>query len=229
MTILALRTSRHANGVSKLHGEVSRRSVERCLDRRAAARSADHQHHQRHSHQDLDGAGICRALRQVSRPTGRKISPNEDFWRRVIDIPDDDSLGHAPEAEAASGRVRPRTRAPLSASASANRRKPFARRIAFSIPRCSPSVSRDVSPPTNAATLLFSDLDRLQKLLNDTDAAGAVRFRRQSASERRRRQSVHPGGLQVLARMPDFENRIVFVEDYDTYVGRRLYRASIFG
>ena len=55
---------------------------------RADARSADHQHHERHSHQDLDGAGIFRALYDKYLGDWEENLTNEDFWRRVIDIPD---------------------------------------------------------------------------------------------------------------------------------------------
>ncbi len=75
MTILALRMSRHSNGVSKLHGEVSRGLWKDVWSRCATARSANHQRHQRHPHQDLDGAGVFRHLRQVSGRLGGK--PNE--------------------------------------------------------------------------------------------------------------------------------------------------------
>ena len=48
--------------------------------------------------------------------------------------------------------------------------------------------------------LLFSDQERLKRLLNDDDAAGAIHLRRQIASAGRRRQGAHPAGLQIQPR-----------------------------
>ena len=63
MTVLALRLSTQHNGVSKLHGEVSRADVAVPLARARGRRGADQLHHQR------------RAYRHLARPaTGRSLS-----------------------------------------------------------------------------------------------------------------------------------------------------------
>jgi starch phosphorylase len=73
------------------------------------------------------------------------------------------------------------------------------------------------------ATLLFSDPERLIKLMNRRGAARAVRVcgKAHPKDEPGKRfiQEVYR-----FSRMPEFENRIVFLEDYDTYVGRRMYQ-----
>jgi len=46
MTILALKMSGHSNGVSKLHGKVSRKDVEECLARHSCKRHSNYFHHQ---------------------------------------------------------------------------------------------------------------------------------------------------------------------------------------
>ncbi len=69
--------------------------------------------------------------------------------------------------------------------------------------------------------LLFSDKERLARLLNDTTRPVQFIFAGKS----------HPrdeGGKALIkevyqfSRQQGFENRIVFVEDYDTYIARRL-------
>ena len=70
-------------------------------------------------------------------------------------------------------------------------------------------------------TLLFSDLERLRRLLAKKDQPVQFVFAGKA----------HPkddGGKKFIqevyrfSREPEFENRVVFVEDYDIYVGRRL-------
>src|SRR5439155_13982004 len=46
-------------------------TLERRLDRRAGPRGADHKYYKRRAHQDLDGAGIFRAVSQTSWRLGR--------------------------------------------------------------------------------------------------------------------------------------------------------------
>jgi len=70
-------------------------------------------------------------------------------------------------------------------------------------------------------SLLFSDKERLKKLLNDTTRPVQFIFAGKA----------HPrdeGGKALIqevykfSRETGFENRIVFVEDYDSYIARRL-------
>src|SRR5207237_5058021 len=72
--------------------------------------------------------------------------------------------------------------------------------------------------------LLFSDRDRLHRLLNDSTRPVQFIFAGKS----------HPrdeGGKALIqevykfSRQSGFESRIVFVEDYDTYIARRLIQA----
>src|SRR5208337_2329768 len=67
-------------------------------------------------------------------------------------------------------------------------------------------------------TLLFSDLNRLRRILANKDQPVQFVFSGKS----------HPkddGGKKLIqevyrfSREPEFENRIVFVEDYDIFVG----------
>jgi starch phosphorylase len=73
------------------------------------------------------------------------------------------------------------------------------------------------------ATLLFSDPDRLIKMMNNAERPVQFVFAGKAHPKdepgKRFIQEVYK-----FSRMPEFENRIVFLEDYDTYVGRRMYQ-----
>jgi starch phosphorylase len=73
------------------------------------------------------------------------------------------------------------------------------------------------------ATLLFSDPDRLLRLMNHSERPVQFVFAGKAHPKdepgKRFIQEVYK-----FSRMPEFENRIVFLEDYDTYVGRRMYQ-----
>ena len=131
------------------------------------------------------------------------------------------ALGDAPETETASGRVCARTGARC------------ARERVGESPESIRNVNRILDPEIltigfarrfatyKRGALLFSDKERLQRLLNDTTRPVQFIFAGKS----------HPrdeGGKALIqevykfSREAGFENRIVFVEDYDTYIARRL-------
>src|SRR5438046_7813950 len=69
--------------------------------------------------------------------------------------------------------------------------------------------------------LLFSDKERLQRLLNDTTRPVQFIF----AGKAHPRDEGGRGLIQEVykfSRQAGFENRIVFLEDYDSYIARRL-------
>ena len=219
MTILALRMSRHANGVSKLHGEVSQSLWQ---DVWAGFRPTK-----------------CRSpvspTASIPRPGWRRNSPlsiqsisghwedhltEPDFWRGVIEIPDAELWEtHQKLKLRLVTFVRDRVRA---------RRE----RIGES-PEAIRSVNSILDPEIltigfarrfatyKRGALLFSDPDRLLRMLNDL--ARPVQFIFAGKSHPR-----DEGGKALiqqvykLTRETGFHNRIVFVEDYDTYIARRL-------
>ena len=72
MTVLALKLANVANGVSQLHGGVSRKMWQGTLAGPARSGGADHLDHQRRPHAQLAVAGHCPDLRPLSRhPVGR--------------------------------------------------------------------------------------------------------------------------------------------------------------
>ena len=76
MTVLALKLSRHANGVSALHGRVSRRMWHPLYPGNDRGGGADRPHHQRRPRPELAGAADALALRPppgaATGPTGSR-------------------------------------------------------------------------------------------------------------------------------------------------------------
>lgn len=221
MTVLALRTSRHANGVSALHGRVSQRLWE---DVWAGV--------------PRDEVPITSVTNGIHTKTWMapdfikvydKFMPgweanltNADFWRKVQDIPDDVLWEtHQRQKTRTIGFIRDRVRAqwqrlgetPEKVRAVARMLNPdiltigFARRFAT----------------YKRATLLFSDQERLLRILDNPERPVQFVFAGKAHPKdepgKRFIQEVYK-----FSRMPQFEGRIVFVEDYDHYVGRRLYQ-----
>src|SRR5450432_265550 len=219
MTILALRTSRHANGVSQLHGKVSQ-----ALWKDVWAGVPTHEvpitSITNGIHTKTWMAPEFSALYTKYLGDWEEHLTEPDFWRGVIDIPDAELWEtHQKLKLRLVNFVRDRVRA---------RRE----RLGES-PEALRSVNAILDPEIltigfarrfatyKRAGLLISDPERLQRLLNDS--ARPVQFIFAGKAHPR-----DEGGKALiqevykLTRQPGFHNRIVFVEDYDTYIARRL-------
>ncbi len=219
MTILALRMSRHSNGVSKLHGEVSR-GLWKDVWAGVPSHEVPITSVTNGIHTKTWTAPEFSALYDKYLGNWEENLTNEDFWRRVMDIPDAvlwdthqklklrlvqfvrervrkqrERIGESPELIRAANRILDPEILTIG----------FARRFAT----------------YKRGALLFSDKERLKKLLNDTTRPVQFIFAGKS----------HPrdeGGKALIqevykfSREADFHGRIVFVEDYDTYIARRL-------
>jgi starch phosphorylase len=222
MTILALRTSRHANGVSKLHGQVSKglwkdvwlgvpedevpiTSITNGIHTKTWAAPEFMDLYSRYLGSDWE-----------------ENLTNVDYWLRVNRIPDDVLWDTHQKLKArlivfARERVRAQRErlgeSPAQLRAVNNILNPeiltigFARRFAT----------------YKRGSLLFSQSDRLLKLINNPERPVQFVFAGKA----------HPkddGGKKVIqevykhTREPQFANRVVFIEDYDAYIGRRLYQ-----
>lgn len=219
MTILALRASRHANGVSALHGEVSR-SLWKDVWAGVPVEEVPITSITNGIHTKTWMAPEFSALYTKYLGDWEERLTDRDFWRGVMDIPDAQLWETHQKlklrlVEFVRERVRVRrTRVGESMEAirQANRILDpeiltigFARRFAT----------------YKRGALLFSDKERLSRLLNDTTRPVQFIFAGKS----------HPrdeGGKALIqqvykfSREAGFENRVVFVEDYDTYIARRL-------
>ncbi len=219
MTILALRMSRHSNGVSKLHGEVSR-SLWKDVWNGVPVHEVPITSVTNGIHTKTWMAPEFSALYRKYLGEWEEHITEPDFWRGVIDIPDaqlwetHQQLKHR-LVEFVRERVRIRRE-----------------RIGDS-PEAIRNVNRILDPEVltigfarrfatyKRGALLFSDKERLKRLLNDTTRPVQFIFAGKA----------HPrdeGGRALIqevyrfSREAGFENRVVFLEDYDSYIARRL-------
>jgi len=219
MTILALRMSRHSNGVSKLHGEVSR-SLWKDVWSGVPAHEVPITSVTNGIHTKTWMAPEFSALYRKYLGEWEERITEPDFWRRVIDIPDSELWEtHQQLKHRLVEFVRERVRI---------RRE----RIGDS-PEAIRNVNRILDPGVltigfarrfatyKRGALLFSDKERLKRLLNDTTRPVQFIFAGKA----------HPrdeGGRALIqevyrfSREAGFENRVVFLEDYDSYIARRL-------
>src|SRR5438128_2429768 len=219
MTILALRLSRHANGVSKLHGEVTR-SLWKDVWAGVPVQEVPITSITNGVHTKTWMAPEFSALYQKHLGAWEEHLAEPEFWRGVIDIPDTQLWEtHQKLKLRLIEFVRERVR---------RRRE----RVGES-PEAIRKVNRILDPEIltigfarrfatyKRGTLLFSDKERLKRLLNDTTRpvqfifAGKAHPRDEAGKALIREvyKFSHEAGL---------ENRIVFLEDYDSYIARRL-------
>lgn len=219
MTILALRTSRHANGVSALHGEVSRglwKDVWHGVPQEEVPITSI----TNGIHTKTWMAPEFSALYDKYLGDWEENLTQPEFWRGVIDIPDEELWETHQQLkrrliEFARKRIR------------------IQRERLGETPEKLRQVNQLLDPEIltvgfarrfatyKRGTLLFSDLERLRRMLSNTEKPVQFVFAGKA----------HPkddGGKRFIqevykiSREPEFENRIVFIEDYDTYIGRRL-------
>src|SRR5438046_362345 len=219
MTILALRMSRHSNGVSKLHGDVSR-ALWRDVWNGVPVHEVPITHITNGIHTKTWMAPEFSALYRKFLGDWEEHVTEPEFWHGVIDIPDAQLWEtHQQLKHRLVDFVRERVKA---------RRE----RIGDS-PEAIRNVNQILDPDVltigfarrfatyKRGALLFSDKERLKRLLNDTTRPVQFIFAGKA----------HPrdeGGRALIqevykfSREAGFENRVVFLEDYDSYIARRL-------
>ncbi len=224
MTILAIRTSSQVNGVSRLHGEVSRKLWAPI-----------------HPQVPIDEVPIGHVTngihiptwysREVARLYSRYLGPRwqedpDDFeiWKRVERIPD-----------AELWRARERLRETLVTFARRRLQEQLQRR---GMPTVLVRAAEEALDPDaltigfarrfavyKRANLLLRDPDRLARLLNDPERPVQIVFAGKA------HPADHPGKQVMreivhLASEPRFRRRIVFLEDYDIEVARILVQGA---
>ena len=222
MAVLAIRLSGATNGVSALHGRVSRRMWSGLwpdvpVDDLPITSITNGVHVRGWLSHDM--AGLFDSYlgpRWISHPADHSI------WDRVEQIPD-----------AELWRTHERRRERLVAFARRRLRMQLEQRGA---PPAEREQAEEVLDPKaltigfarrfatyKRATLLFRDLERLARILGDPQRPVQIIYagKAHPADQEGKdfiRQVVH------FARRPEFRQRIVFLEDYDIKVGRYLYQ-----
>ncbi len=222
MTILALRSSRQANGVSALHGLVSK-GLWRDVWAGVPAPEVPITSITNGIHTKTWAAPEFMDLytRHLGADWEEHLT-DKDFWRRVIDIPDETiwathQMLKRRLIEFARQRIRlQRERlgeSPAQLREANDLLNPeiltvgFARRFAT----------------YKRGALLFKSLERLQKLVSNTERPVQFIFAGKSHPKDEPGKKVIQEVYQ-WTRQPEFQGRVVFLEDYDAHVGRRLYQ-----
>ena len=219
MTILALRLSRHANGVSELHGEVSR-SLWKDVWSGVPMQEVPITSITNGVHTKTWMAPEFAALYRKHLGDWEEHLTEPDFWRGVIDIPDAQLWEtHQQLKRRLTDFVRDRER---------QRRQ----RLGES-PESIRRVNRILDPEIltvgfarrfatyKRGVLLFSDKERLKRLVNDATRPVQFIF----AGKAHPRDEAGKALIQEVyrfSREPGLETRVIFVEDYDSYIARRL-------
>lgn len=222
MTILALRTSRHANGVSKIHGRVSRGMWKNVWDGvpedEVPITSITNGIHTR----TWLAPEIADLYTRYLGPDWDRHLNDVDYWRRVIDIPDQELWEtHQGLKKRLVEFVRVRLRRQRERNAEPPERLRAVNRLldpeilTIGFARRFATYKR--------ALLLFSQPERLKALLNHPERPVQFLFAGKA----------HPAdglGQEFIRQVVEFSeredlrHRVVFIEDYDACIGRRLYQ-----
>ncbi len=220
MTVLALRLAAHANGVSKLHGVVSRRMWQSLwpgvpIDEIPIGHVTNGVHFQSWISGELN-----QLYDRYLGPNWREEPANRDAWNRVESIPAEELW-----------RTHARRRERLVAWA---RRRVSAQRVRRGAPQAEIDAAAEVLDPDaltigfarrfatyKRATLILRDIDRLRRLLTDPVRPVQIIFAGKA----------HPkddAGKELIRRITEFSRdpvlgrHVVFLEDYDMAVARAL-------
>lgn len=220
MAILALRLSGSANGVSALHGYVSRQLWHTVWP--GAPRdevpiiSITNGIHT----ETWISPEMVRLLDEYLGPQRSQNPDDREVWRRVDEIPDVELW-----------RVRERRRVALVAFARRRLKEQLRRRGA---PPSEVKAAGEVLDPDaltigfarrfapyKRGALIFRDLDRLTKLLSNTDRPVQMIFAGKAHPRDDLGKEVIKQIISYIAK-PEFRRRIVFIENYDITVARVL-------
>ncbi|MCK5132935.1 MAG: alpha-glucan family phosphorylase [Candidatus Sabulitectum sp.] len=219
MTVFALNFSRKANGVSRLHGEVSR-DIWRNVWPKLPGSEIPVGHVTNGVHEDTWVSGeIRRLLQRYVGSTAPKNPEDENFWKKIARIPDSELW-----------RAHERLRARLVGYA----RKKWADQLESMGIRGLPQQNMPVLNPDaltigfarrfatyKRASLLLSDLDRLTDLLNNRERPIQVIFAGKA----------HPhdnGGKDLIREIfhaslsKDLYGKLVYLSDYNMDMARHM-------
>ncbi len=220
MAILALNTSAYRNAVSKLHGEVSQEMWNGLWPTLPVSETPiTWVTNGVHAPSWVNG-DLADLYDQYLEPDWRSRWNDKSMWKLVRDIPDDELLEmHRRRKRRLIAFVRERQ------MASAVRRKAAAAEVRYSAEVLDPHAltigfARRFAT-YKRATLLFRDVDRLRKILCNTERPVQILIAGK-AHPKDQPGKTFIREIAQLARDPQLWKHIVFVEDYDMKVAREL-------
>ena len=197
MAHMGLRLAQRANGVSKLHGEVSRDMFRAPVAGLRRHRGADRLGHQRRARPDVGGARDEQAARSVRVDT---VTAHGIRHRRVRAGHRRGAVGAARRRCAAAWSTRCGAGCASRGCSAARRRWSWAGPTACSTPDVlTVGFARRV-PTYKRLTLMLRDPERLRALLLHPERPGAARRGGQVAPGRRRRQGADPADRALRRR-----------------------------
>lgn len=220
MAVLALRTSAMANGVSRLHGEVSRRMWARVWPGVPACEAPIGSITNGVHLATWVSSEMASLFERYLGPGWREDPCDEALWANVDRIPDAE-LWRSFERQRAQlvAEVRQRLRRQLEA-----RGAPAAEIVAADEVLDPEALTVGFArrfAPYKRATLLLQDPERLERLLADTDRP--VQF--VIAGKAHPRDDIGKGLIRDIVRFahrPGVRRRFVFIEDYDLGFARAI-------
>ena len=224
MTALALTLSFASNGVSKLHGEVSRR-----MWRSLWPGVPEHEipighvtngvHFQSWISHDMD-----ELYDRYLSPRWRDTPADQKLWEKVESIPLDELWGtHERRRERLVAFARRRLQEQLrrrgapETEVEAAAEVLDARALTIGFARRFATYKR--------ATLFLRDKERLARLLNDPERPVQIIFAGKAhPRDEEGKRLIHE--IAALIRRPEFRRRMVFIEDYDMTIARYLVQGA---
>ena len=218
--VLALRSAAHANGVSKLHGDVSRKMWQSLwpgvpVDEVPIGHVTNGVHFR-----SWISAEFNQLYDRYLGPSWREEPANSDVWSRVRSIPAEE-LWHTHE----------RRRERLVAWA---RRKVRDQRIYRAASQAEIDAADEVLDPDaltigfarrfatyKRATLILRDMDRLRRMLSDPQRPVQIMFAGKAHPQDEQGKELIRK-VTELSRDPVLGRRVVFLENYDMAVARYL-------
>lgn len=224
MTVLALRLANHSNGVSRLHGEVTRRMwpalwPEVPEDEIPISHVTNGVHLPSWISYEMD-----QLYERYLGSRWKEVPSDESAWRGIDRVPAEELWRtHERRRERLVTFVRRRLRAQLGARGAPEAEIEAAGEV-LDLEALTIGFARRFAPYKRAA-LLLRDPDRLARLLNNPERPVQVIFSgkahpRDDAGKQLIRQIV------ALSREEPFRRRLVFVEDYDMAVARYLVQGA---
>lgn len=220
MTVLAFRLSAYHNGVSQLHGHVSRRMWQELWPGTPVEQvPIGHITNGVHT-----GTWLTKELRDLYSDyfadgwLDRVDEP--DVWQAIAEVPDEELwTAHCTRKEKMVGFVRDRLRAQLLRHGEGPRQ--LARIDGVLDPNALTLGFARRFATYKRATLLFRDRERLRRILNDLDRPVQIVFAGKAHPADEPGKSL----IEEIYRMgqePEFFGKIVFIENYDMNVARHL-------
>lgn len=220
MTVLALHTTRACNGVSKIHGDVSRKMWQHLWPQT-----------------DVNDVPIGHITNGIHAATWTSSTYSKIFdkyigegwgshlvddaaWNKVNDIPDAELWNARQDCKAAlmdfaRYRVHLQRSIRNESAEALEEAKSVLDPNAFTI-----GFARRFAP-YKRATLIFSNPERLKTILNNTERPVQILFAGKAHPHNREGQALITT-IHEFANKPEFKGKIFLVENYDMAVGRHL-------